>query len=146
MHLREAGDVAPGPGQTLDISCSHGIAMTEKNNRDAASCLFDGVRLRSGVSDDQVHSEGHEFCRQRREAVKVTLRGTVLDCDVATLDPTQVSERLLEDACARRYRRSIQKANPVDSRCLLRRNGEGRGEQANDNSGGERATADHSMT
>ena len=91
-HLGQPRDVAAGPRQALNQPTRNRVTRSRHNDRDCPGSFFGSQSIGSNGSDDDVNLETDEIGREVREAIVPTLRISVLDADVFSLDPSEVAE------------------------------------------------------
>jgi len=96
------------------------IARPRKHDRDDRCCLFRRKDRHGSQRDNEIDLEPDEFGRDLGETLVAALRPAILDCEVVTLDPTELAQPLHKrgDPLALNQRRG--RAQKPDGRLLAR--------------------------
>src|SRR5262245_13124181 len=95
LEIREPSAVAARPGKTLDKTAADRIGNAHEDDWNIAAYPAYCSRCGSGMSQDHVGLETHQFFCTGLHSREVA-GASVIDSDVVTLAPAQLIERLLE--------------------------------------------------
>ena len=123
---RGPGDISAWSSKVCHKSCSHGVTNANHDNWNCGCRLPRRSRRRRAIYDEDVHRQRGKFTRGLPQSIKIALRETVFDGDVAALDVAKIVEALPEVIPYRRViRRVIDNANARNPYApLLRARGE----------------------
>src|SRR5262249_19299905 len=96
VHLRQPCDVAAGPRQAVNKPTRHRITRSRHNDRDCPGSVFGSESIGSNRSHNDVNFETDEIGCEVREPLIPTLRISILDADVPSLNPSEIAETLPE--------------------------------------------------
>src|SRR5262249_44278474 len=96
LDVSEAGDVPAGLRQACDEALTDRVVDHGKNDRDAAGRLLEFPDDRRGVGEDQVGRRDYQLRHICLDASTVAASKTIVDLDVAPLDPTECLKSLLK--------------------------------------------------
>src|SRR5436190_3146348 len=96
FDIDESRHVAAGARQACDESAADRIGHNDEYDRDGPGLTRQRGGARSCVRDDQIGLRNDELLRKSLDALDIACAKTVVDLDVATLDPTLLSESPLE--------------------------------------------------
>lgn len=132
---REARDVPARPGERCGEAIGNRIRECRCNDRNRVACPPRGPHTRISRSDNDVHPELHQFCRQRIESLVLAVCPAVLDQNVLSFDPSMFPKPLTERAQPQRIDRRIGAVEIPDAVRLspLLRLGRGRCEENAEN-------------
>ena len=94
--LGQPRDVATGPRQALNKPSSNRVTGRRHNDRDYPGSVFCGHSIARNGSDDEVNLETDQIGCEVRKAIVSPLRIPVLDADVLSLNPSEVTQTLPE--------------------------------------------------
>src|SRR5262249_12853575 len=107
---RQTGDVATRSRQTRDQAGADRVPRRRENNGDDRRRLFGSHDSGSRRCDNDINLALDEFGGDLGGALVASLRPSILDCDGATIDPTEFAQPLGEGgvplALGRRYART----------------------------------------
>jgi hypothetical protein len=125
FEIRESGHVAAWSCQIRHYAAGDWIKHEREYDRYRAGRLLQRARGRRAVCEQQVRRERDQFRSLRVEGLAVSDRVAIIDVEVATDDPTEISKRLNDDrVTVLRFRillrQTHQPADPPHSIVLLR--------------------------
>jgi len=141
----EPGDVSARSGQVGHQTGAYGIVRQDHDDRDRPGGVPGRDHGRRGSRRDDINPQTHEVRRQVRKTVVVRIGKAILDDDILSLDPPQVTQAAHEcvrPVLGRRSRRNSEIAAPVYRARRLPLGHERRGEDAGQGPD-ERSAADH---
>ena len=95
-YLGQPRDVAAGPRQALNKPNCNRVTRRRHNDRDCPGSIFGSQSIGTTGSDDDVNLETDEIGREVGKAIASTLRISILNADVLSLNPSEVAETLPE--------------------------------------------------
>jgi len=89
---RQSRDVAAGPRQTCDKAAADRVVPQYKDNWNDRCCLF-GCKGSAVIRDDDSGFQANELGGDLSGVLRAAFRPTILDCDRATLAPSESRKR-----------------------------------------------------
>jgi hypothetical protein len=85
--------------ETLNEAQTDGIVHEHENDRYGACQLCERVDCRRACRENRVRRPGQQFCRIGFVPIGIASGETIIDPDVAALDPTRACQSLRECRC-----------------------------------------------
>jgi hypothetical protein len=106
VQARQAGNVPARPGEARDEACADWVRRHREDDRNLRCHLFRRNDSIGSKRDNDIDLEPNELGRELAEALRTSLRPTIVDRDVVTLGPAELAQPLRKGgeqfACGRR--------------------------------------------